>query len=153
MGANERREVVRSKTLALEQRDQVIRGVIDVWEQSLWCSARCIFATDVGAYSGALGTRYGGVVVRVLREIGVSDFELGLNLAEEKTDGLQSVVLGAINLAEIHHEGAVGATGCGVFVPCPSVVEAKADGSAGIIIAETVGFLELFGELGRYIPP
>jgi hypothetical protein len=141
------------ESLALEQRDEVIGGVINVWEQSLWCSARCIFATDVGAYSGALGARDGGVVVRVLREIGVSDFEFGLNLAEEKTDGLESVVLRAINLAEVHHEGAVGATGRGVLVPCTSVVEAKANGSAGIVIAETIGFLELFGELGRYIPP
>ena len=153
VGADERGEVVRGEALALEQGDEVVGGVVHVREEALGRGSRGVLAAHVGAYPGALGARDGGVVVRVLREVGVANLELGLDLAEEQAHGLQPVVLRAVDLAEVHHEGAVGASRRRVLVPGARVVEAEADGGPGVVVALTVGFFEALGELGGDVPP
>ena len=153
MGTHQRRQIMRREALSLKQRNQIIRRVICVGQQSRRRRPRGILAADVGAYPGALGARDGGVVVRVLREVCVADLELGLDFAEEEADRLEAVVLWAVDLAKVHHEGAVGAARGRVLVPGAGVVEAKADGGAGVVVAQAVGFFELFGEFGGDVPP
>lgn len=153
MRADQGREIVWGEALALEQRDEVIRRVVRVGEEAVWRRARGILAADVGAYPRAFGTGDGGVVVRVLRKVGVPDFELGLHLAEEQAHGLQPVVGGAVDLAKVHHEGAVGAACRRVLIPCACVVEAEADGGARVVVALAVGLFEALSELGRDVPP
>lgn len=151
--ADERGEVVRGEAFALEEGDEVVRGVVHIGQFPLWCGARCVFAANPGADAGALGARDGGVVVGVLCEVCVADFELCLDIAEEEADGLEPVVLRAVDFAEVHHEGAVCATGCGVLVPGAGVVEAEADGGAGGVVAFAVFFFEALCELRGDVVP
>lgn len=151
--AHERSEVVRGETFALEQRDEVICGVVHVGEFACGSRPCGVFAANPGADAGALGAGDGGVVVGVLREVGVADFELGLYFAEDEADGLEAVVLWAVDLAKVHHQRAVGAPASGVFVPGAGVVEAEADGGAGVIVALAVAFFEALGEFGGDVIP
>lgn len=141
------------EALPFEEGDEIIWCVVDIWKFACWCGASGIFAANPGANARALGTGDGGVVVSVLSEVGIADFELRLDFAEEKTDGLQAVVLRAVDLAEVHHEGPVCATGRGIFVPGTGIVEAEADRGTGIVIALTIFLFELLCKLSGDIVP
>jgi hypothetical protein len=93
------------------------------------------------------------VVVRILRQIRVADVELGLYTTEYGSDVLEAIVFRTSFFAEVHEERAICTAVRRVFVPGTGVVEAQPDGTAGIIVALTVGVFEEFREFSGNVVP
>lgn len=146
VGAQQCSEVVWADAFVLEQCDEVVRFIMDVWEQAGRRGLGGVFAAYKGSYAGAFGASDGCVIVGVLNEVGVADASFFLDGAENSADVLEAVVFWAVDLAKVHQEGAVGAAVGRVLVPGAGIVKAHADCCAGVVIALAVRAQEESGE-------